>query len=111
MVMHTLHPIADVISADTIESARHIIATDRIDLAILDTELRGSSGLDLLPELTDDLGHWIPVILFSALSGEMVCGDQVDVAIQMPGTTLSDLLISVSDRLTLLPAGFPLVPV
>lgn len=108
VVMHTLRPIADVISADSIESARRIIATDRIDLAILDIELGGKCGLDLLPHLTDSLGHPIPVVVFSALSDDFVCGDQVDAALQKSESALPDLLIAVRDRLVLMPSRPPL---
>ena len=46
-----LSPTADVISADTIASARAALAAHRFDLAVIDIALAAGSGLDLLPDL------------------------------------------------------------
>src|SRR6202022_4901605 len=56
LVNQELRSIADVVSADSMESARRTLATDRIDLAVLDIGLGEDSGLDLLPDLRGRFG-------------------------------------------------------
>jgi signal transduction histidine kinase/DNA-binding response OmpR family regulator len=103
MVNYELRSIADVISADSLESARRTLATDRIDLAVLDIALGEDSGLDLLPDLRGSLGNAIPVIIFSTHPGT-ACDDQVHAALSKMNSSLESLGKAVRDRLALLPA-------
>jgi DNA-binding response OmpR family regulator len=104
MVNYELRSIADVISADSLESARRTLATDRIDLAVLDIALGEESGLDLLPDLRGSLGHAIPVIIFSTHGADTACDDQVHAALSKMNSSLESLGKAVRDRLALLPA-------
>jgi PAS domain S-box-containing protein len=102
LVTHALRATADVVSADSIESARRALATDRIDLVVLDIMLGADSGLDLLPNLRDSLGNAIPVIIFSARGAGFPCDDQIEVAFAKSSSSLNSLVAAVRDRLTLL---------
>ena len=103
LVNHELRSIADVISADSVESARRTLATDRIDLAVLDIQLGQDSGMDLLPDLRGSLGDAIPVIIFSTHGANTAC-DQVHAALSKMNSSLESLGKAVRDRLALLPA-------
>jgi PAS domain S-box-containing protein len=105
LVNHELRPIADVISADSMESARRTLATDRIDLVVLDISLGEDCGLDLLPDLRGSQGHPIPVIIFSTHCGEMAGNEQVHAALSKMDSSLESLRAAVQDRLALLPAS------
>jgi PAS domain S-box-containing protein len=104
LVNYELRSIADVVSADSMENARRMLATDRIDLAVLDISLGEDSGLDLLPDLRCSLGNAIPVIIFSAHGADMVCDEQVHAALSKMNSSLESLGEAVRDRLALLPA-------
>lgn len=103
LVAHALHPFADVIPADSLDSARRLLATDRIDLAILDIALGADSGFELLPDLHNSLGTPIPVIVFSAVGVGADFNGQVDVECSKSGSALDNLVATVRDRLALLP--------
>jgi DNA-binding response OmpR family regulator len=102
LVTHALRATADVVSADSIESARRALDTDRIDLVVLDIMLGADSGLDLLPDLRDSFGNAIPVIIFSARGAGFPCDDQIEVAFAKSSSSLNSLVAAVRDRLTLL---------
>jgi PAS domain S-box-containing protein len=104
LVNHELRSIADVISADSVESARRTLATDRIDLAVLDISLGDDSGLDLLPDLRSSLGNAIPVIIFSTHGADTSCNEQVHAALSKINSSVESLGTAVRDRLALLPA-------
>jgi PAS domain S-box-containing protein len=104
LVNHELRSIADMVSADGVESARRTLATDRIDLAVLDISLGEDSGLDLLPDLRGSLGGPIPVIVFSTHGAGTPCDEQVYVALSKTDSSLESLAAAVRDRLALLPA-------
>jgi DNA-binding response OmpR family regulator len=104
MVNQELRPIADVISADSMESARRTLATDRIDLAVIDISLGEDSGLDLLPDLRSSLGSAIPVIIFSTHAASMPSDEQVHATLSKMNSSLESLGTAVRDRLALLPA-------
>jgi DNA-binding response OmpR family regulator len=104
LVNRELSSIADVVSADSLESARRILATDRIDLAVLDIALGQESGLDLLADLRGSLGNAIPVIIFSIHGADMTCDDHVRAALPKVNPSLEKLWDAVRDRLALLPA-------
>jgi PAS domain S-box-containing protein len=105
IVAHELSTIADVVPADSVECARRALATDRIDLAIVDIQLGTGSGLELLPELRDGAGNIIPVILFSN-SNPKPSGDGEPLESTLFGATssLKGLSAVVRDRLGLLAA-------
>jgi PAS domain S-box-containing protein len=103
MVAHQLQPICDVITADSAESALRALATDQIDLVVLDIALGQDCGLDLLPDIRDSFGITIPVIIFSGRAAEVLCDDQVSSAISKMNESLESLGDAVRDRLALLP--------
>lgn len=57
---------AEVTPARSLGEARDALGRQRPDLVILDLGLPDGHGLDLLPDLTDDAGAAIPVIVYSA---------------------------------------------
>jgi DNA-binding response OmpR family regulator len=93
-VAQELTTIADVVSVDSINGARRVLATGRIDLAIVDIELGTVSGLDLLPDLRDSSGKIIPVIIFSN-------GDETQSTSFQMTSPLEFLKCAVCDRLGL----------
>jgi PAS domain S-box-containing protein len=104
LVAQELRSIADVISADSVQGARHTLGTDRIDLAVLDIALGDDSGLDLLPDLRSSFGASIPVIIFSTHGVDLACGEQVHATLSKMNSSLQGLGDAVRDRLALIPA-------
>lgn len=104
-VNRELGSIADVISTDSVESARRTLVTDCIDLAVLDVGHGQNSGLDLLPDLRNALGQTIPVIIFSTQCSEMACDEQVQATLSKDESSVESLKAAVQDRLALLPAA------
>jgi PAS domain S-box-containing protein len=104
MVNHELSSMADVISVDCAESALRTLATDRIDLVVLDLRLGEDSGLDLLPDLRDSAGNVIPVIIFSSYCADAGCDGKVNSTLSKMNSSLESLGAAVRDRLALLPA-------
>jgi DNA-binding NtrC family response regulator len=103
LVANELGPIIDVISADSAEMALRIIASERIDLVVLDVTLGQDSGLDLLPELRDSRGKLIPVIIFSNVAVDAGSGDQISSTFTKMNSSLDNLATAVRDRLALAP--------
>jgi DNA-binding response OmpR family regulator len=66
LVAQALGSTADVVSAESIDEARHVLDGQSFDLAVLDVELAEGFGLDLLPDLCGSDGQPIPVVVFSA---------------------------------------------
>jgi DNA-binding response OmpR family regulator len=104
LVARELGPMADVMSADSIESALRSLSSHQVDLVVLDIALGDSSGLDLLPDLRDRTGNVLPVIVFSAHATDASCSDQIDSAVSKLNSPLESLTRAVRDRLALLPA-------
>jgi DNA-binding response OmpR family regulator len=102
MVAHQLSAIADVVSVDSSESALRALATDQIDLVVLDLLLGQDSGLDLLPSIRDSCGSSIPVIIFSCRGEHVPCDEQVK-ALSKMNSSLESLGDAVRDRLALTP--------
>jgi DNA-binding response OmpR family regulator/anti-sigma regulatory factor (Ser/Thr protein kinase) len=100
MVAHQLSAIADVVSADSSESALRALATDQIDLVVLDLLLGQDSGLDLLPDIRDSCGNSIPVIVFSCRDEDIPCDKHVK-ALSKMNSSLASLGDAVRDRLAL----------
>jgi PAS domain S-box-containing protein len=103
LVNHELGTFADVVSADSMQSARRTLATDRIDLVVLDIALGADSGLDLLPDLRGNLGNVIPVLVFSTHGADITCDGQVYATLSKMNSSLENLGAAVRDRLALLP--------
>jgi DNA-binding NtrC family response regulator len=99
VVADALRTVADVVSVDSIESARRALAVNRIDLVVLDVALGTDSGLQLLPALRDGKGDVIPVIVFSAQGEGLACDEQIQVALSKSQASLASLSIAIRDRL------------
>jgi PAS domain S-box-containing protein len=104
LVNHELRTIADVVSADSMQSARRTLTTDRIDLVVLDIALGADSGLDLLPDIRSNLGNAIPVVVFSTHGADITCDGQIYATLSKISSSLENLGAAVRDRLALLPA-------
>jgi DNA-binding response OmpR family regulator len=103
LVTHALRSTADVISADSLVSARRALVTERIGVVVLDIALGAESGLDLLPDLRDNVGKVLPVIIFATNGAAVPCDEQVHVALSKSNASLDHLREAVRDQLTLLP--------
>jgi DNA-binding response OmpR family regulator len=103
IVTHALRETADVVSVDSVERARHALAAERIDLAVLDILLGTDSSLDLLPDLHDNSGNTIPVIIFSTHGTGFPCSEQVEATFSKSSSSLESLVTTVRDRLARLP--------
>ena len=57
LVAQALNSTANVTPADSLAEARRALALYRFDLAVLDIELGGVWGLDLLPDLRGSRGR------------------------------------------------------
>lgn len=58
--------VADITAAESLADARRLLRQLRPDLVILDLGLPDGSGLEILPDLTDETGRTIPVVVYSA---------------------------------------------
>jgi hypothetical protein len=56
-----------------------------------------------LPDLRDNSGNFIPVIIFSNRGAEFPCDGQVNSALSKMNSSLESLGVAVRDRLALLP--------
>lgn len=111
IVAQTLETTANVISADSMESARNALLAHNVDLAILDIGLGAISGLDLLPDLRRKDAP-IPVIIFSAHAGNLKDNPQIQANLdKASAASLRDLVNAVHDRLILQSAQVPQVSV
>jgi len=57
----------DVAGAGTVAEARELLAREPFDLVVLDIQMKGESGLDLLKEIARDKKD-LPVVLSTAFS-------------------------------------------
>jgi PAS domain S-box-containing protein len=104
LVHQELRTMADIISADSAESALRTLATDRIDLVVLDVSLGEDSGLDLLSELRHNTGGIIPVIIFSNHCADVPCDEQINVTLSKMNSSPESLGAAVRDRLAMMPS-------
>ncbi|WP_315721564.1 MULTISPECIES: ATP-binding protein [unclassified Bradyrhizobium] len=102
-VAHELETMADMVSAGSLEAARRVLATEHIDLAIVDVRLGAEPGLDLLPHLRDRAGKIIPVIIFSNSDQNLPEDDQQQLTFSRKTSPLERLASIVRDRLGLSP--------
>jgi PAS domain S-box-containing protein len=107
LVAHAFSTVADVISADSLKSARRAIASNHIDMALLDISIGATSGLDLLPDLRNDGVNPIPVIILSAHEKVVASDGQVEVVLTKSQASLKSLVELVCNRLARLPAQTP----
>jgi len=99
LVAYALRSTGDVVSVDSLQSARRTLATSRIDLAIIDLSLGSASGLELLPDLRDDMGHAIPVIILSHQIPIHPCDVQIPNSFSKLSTSLESLIEAVRAQL------------
>jgi CheY-like chemotaxis protein len=85
----------EVISADSLAAARAILKARRPDLVVLDIGLADGSGLQLLPELENAPEGRIPVVVFTAQSGDENLSSRVDAVLTKSRTSLSALARTV----------------
>jgi DNA-binding response OmpR family regulator len=104
LVTHALRSTADVISADSLVSARRALATEHIDVVVLDLALGADCGLDLLPDARDNLGNALPVIIFANNGARVPCDGQVQAALSKSSASLGHLTEQVRGRQALLSA-------
>ena len=94
----------EVVSAESLAEARVALAARRPDLVILDLGLPDGNGLDLLPELTDEDGGTIPVVIYSAQDMDRAAAPAVRAVLTKSRMSLTQLARTVR-RLTLSPGG------
>lgn len=107
LVARAFSTVADVISTDSIKSARRAIMTNHIDMALLDIKLGANSGLELLPDLRNKCGDPIPVIVLSAHDTGLPRDGQVEAVLTKSQASLKSLVEMVCDRLMPSLAGAP----
>jgi CheY-like chemotaxis protein len=73
---------AEVIAVGSNEAARSALASGPIDVAVLNIPLETSVVLNLLPDLHDQTGAAIPLVVVSAKGVESACEDLIEVATQ-----------------------------
>ncbi|WP_152428289.1 ATP-binding protein [Methyloferula stellata] len=99
LVARAFSTVADVISADTLKSARRAIIANHIDMVLLDISLGSNSGLELLPDLRNKNGDLIPVIVLSAHDTGLQRNGQIEVVLTKSQASLKTLVEIVCNRL------------
>lgn len=85
-----------LLSADSLASARDRLRSVTPQLVILDVGLPDGSGLELLPELVDEEGCALPVVIFSAHQVDRAAlAEAVDAVLTKSRTSLSHLVRTV----------------
>ena len=90
---------AEVMSVDSIDKARHALATGRFDVAVLEVALALGSGLELLQELRDTAGDTIPLVVFSPQDANPVFAEQIRAALINSRTPIGTLVATLRKRL------------
>lgn len=88
---------ADVTSAESLAEARRQLRQRRPDLVILDLGLPDGSGLEILPDLTDEAGRTIPVVVYSAQEVDRDLAPAVQAVLTKSRMSLTQLVRTVSD--------------
>lgn len=91
LVAETLRDHAQVVSARSLAEARHALAVQGFDGAVLDLALADGSGLDLLPELNGRNGDTVPVVVFSAQDSDPIIAARVEAMLTKSHTSLDNL--------------------
>ena len=89
-----------LVSAESLAAARDQLKATRPALVILDVGLPDGSGLDLLPELTDEAGRPIPVVVFSAQAFDNAALTEAVDAVLVKSRSSLDQLIGTVRGLT-----------
>lgn len=98
-VVHgVLREVAETIQAASLSEARKLVAQGRIDLVILDLNLKGESGKELIPALKAMVPK-VPIMVFSAYDASLEEAREVDVVLQKSRSDNAELLATVK-RLT-----------
>ena len=95
---------AELRSVADIETARKALRTRPFDLVILDLDLPGGSGIDLLPDMYDPDGTPIPVVIFSASESTPDTARRVEAALVKSRASLDDLVRTVERLIRSSPA-------
>ncbi len=98
VVSRSLSTAADWVSVESIDAARRALADGHFDLAVIDIALAAGSGLDLLPDLRDNDGNAIPVIVLSAQGANPTCAAQVQAALTKSSATIDQLVTTLRRR-------------
>ena len=89
----------EVRGVESLAEAREALQDRRPDLVILDLGLPDGHGLDLLPELTDEAGRTIPVVIYSAQDTDRQAAPAVQAVLTKSRMSLTQLARTVR-RLT-----------
>ncbi|RYY22551.1 MAG: response regulator [Sphingomonadales bacterium] len=89
----------EVRGVESLAEAREALQGRRPDLVILDLGLPDGHGLDLLPELTDEEGRTIPVVIYSAQDADRQAAPAVQAVLTKSRMSLTQLARTVR-RLT-----------
>lgn len=89
----------EVRGVESLAEAREALQDRRPDLVILDLGLPDGHGLDLLPELTDEEGRTIPVVIYSAQDTDRQAAPAVQAVLTKSRMSLTQLARTVR-RLT-----------
>jgi DNA-binding NtrC family response regulator len=89
----------EVRGVESLAEAREALRDRRPDLVILDLGLPDGHGLDLLPELTDEEGRTIPVVIYSAQDTDRQAAPAVQAVLTKSRMSLTQLARTVR-RLT-----------
>jgi DNA-binding response OmpR family regulator len=92
VVAETLRRDAEVVSANSLGSARRALAAGHFDLAVLDLSLADGFGLDLLAELFGPDGKPIPVVVFSAQDANPLIAARVAAVLTKSRTSIDKLV-------------------
>jgi signal transduction histidine kinase/DNA-binding response OmpR family regulator len=91
-VARACHADEHVVSVRSVAEARAALAAGDFDLAILDLDLDGSNGMDLLPDLHDRDGKAVPVIIYSVHGADPAQTTQVQAALIKSRTSIESLV-------------------
>jgi DNA-binding response OmpR family regulator len=86
------HADEHVVSAGSVAEAQAALAAGDFDLAILDLDLDGSNGMDLVPDLHKGGGKVVPVIIYSAHGADPAQAAQVQAALVKSHTSIENLV-------------------
>lgn len=98
-VSKALDGTAEVMSVDSIDTARRALTASRFDVAVLEVALALGSGLELLQELRDAAGDTIPLVVFSPQDANPVFGEQIRAALIGSRTPIGSLVATLRKRL------------
>jgi signal transduction histidine kinase len=99
LIARALGEIADVVTVNSIEAARHALLASDFDLAVLDLALAKAAGPDLLPELRDSEGNVIPMVVFGANGANPADEAQKRATLTESLTSIERLVATVRERL------------